>query len=308
MRPILLAFRSRRITALTLVAVALLVAAPASAHAQIGALARKAAAKAARQAAGVSGIGAESPTFDDRVLELTDERVMAVVDGVHAAAAATAPDGSTRAQLISRAGAANEQRNALLENRDDDLRRHDEETRRVNLCAQSILDSLNTVHNEAMARKAQALAASADPMGSKLMQDVMQATMESQRRMAAGDTAGAIAVQRALLKRQGIDPARDSTVASARCGKVPAKARWQLQADSLLEVANTAMRLAQDIDQRSVSTGATVARMTTAQFAIARERIQAFASSNGNPTASWRFSPAERKVLLARLSQLKAIA
>ena len=54
--------------------------------------------------------------------------------------------------------------------------------------------------------------------------------------------------------------------------------------------------------------GARAASMTTQQFAIARERLQAFASTNGNPSSSWRFSASERKVLLARLQQLKAIA
>ncbi len=220
----------------------------------------------------------------------------------------TAPDGSTRAQLIARAGDANEQRNALLEKHDEDLRRYDEAVHRVNMCTQAALDSLNRQHNEAMARKAQTLAASADPMGSKLMQDVMAATMESQRLMAQGDTAGALAVQRSLMKKHGIDPARDSTVASTRCGAPPPRAAWHRQADSLLAVANGAMRLAQDMDRQSASAGARAASMTKQQFAIARERLQAFASTNGNPSSSWRFSASERKVLLARLQQLRAIA
>ena len=301
--------RSRRaIVTLAIGALALLVVSPSMARAQIGALARKAAAKAARQAAGMSGVGADAPAFDHQLLELTDERVSAVIAGVQATQRLTAPDGSTRAQLIARAGAANEQRNALLEKRDDDLRRYDEEVHRVNLCTQAILDSLNRQHNEAMARKAQTLAASADPMGSKLMQDVMAATTESQRLMAQGDTAGALAVQRSLMKKHGIDPARDSTVASTRCGALPSRAAWHRQADSLLAVANGAMRLAQDMDRQSATAGARAASMTTQQFAIARERLQAFASTNGNPSSSWRFSATERKVLLARLQQLKAIA
>lgn len=289
-------------------ALLLLLALPLPLQAQIGALARKVASKAASQAAGMSGAASESPTFDERVLELTEARISSVVSGVQAADNVTGPGGATRATLIARAGAANEQRNALLEKRDDDLRRYDEETRRVNMCTQQVLDSLNQVHNDAMAKKARALASSADPMGSRLMKDVMQATMESQRLMAAGDTAGAVQVQRALMKKQGIDPAKDSTVATTRCGKAPAKAAWHQQADSLLEVANTAMRRAQAIDQQSADAGAKAAGMTPQQFAIARERIKAFAGANGNPSTSWRFSPAERKALLPRVQQLKSLS
>jgi len=300
----------RRLRAIALLAtgtLVLLVLSPRTGGAQISALARKAAAKAAKQAAGMGGVGSDAPTFDEHLLELTDARVQAVIAGVQAAQGTTAPDGTTRAQLVARAGADNERRNALLETRDNDLRRFDDDTRRVAMCTESVLDSLTRAHNESMARKAQALATSADPMASRLMQEVMQATMEAQRLAAAGDTAGAMAVQRALMRKQGIDPARDSTVATARCGKAPAKAPWHRQADSLLTSANAALRMAQDIDQRSASTGAKVAGMTTQQFALARERVHAFASSNGNPPPAWRFSPGERTVLLAHLSRLKAI-
>lgn len=289
-------------------ALLMLLSLPLPLHAQIGALAKKMASKAASQAVGASGVTGDSPTFDERVLELTDARISSVVAGVQAAENVTGPGGATRATLLARAGAANDQRNALLEKRDDDLRRYDDDTRRVNMCTQQVLDSLTQVHNEALAKKARALATSADPMGSRLMQDVMQATMESQRLMAAGDTAGAVQVQRALMKKQGIDPARDSTLATARCGKLPAKAAWHQQADSLLEVANRSMRQAQAIDQQSADAGAKAAGMTPQQFAIARERIKAFAAANGNPSSSWRFSPSERKALLPRVQQLKALS
>jgi hypothetical protein len=47
----------------------LILAMPLPAHAQIGALARKIASKAASQAVGMSGVAAESPRFDDPVLD-----------------------------------------------------------------------------------------------------------------------------------------------------------------------------------------------------------------------------------------------
>src|SRR5690606_38698407 len=107
--------------------------------AQLGALARKAASKVAGQAVGVTGAGGAAPRFDDTVLELDEGRLSAVIAGLEASAAVTAPGGATRATLMQRAGAANEQRNALLEGHEKDLQRHDEEIRRVNMCTRDVL-------------------------------------------------------------------------------------------------------------------------------------------------------------------------
>ncbi len=288
-------------------AVLLLFAAPLPLHAQLGKLARKAASKAANQAVGMSGVTAESPTFDHTVLELDEGRITAVIAGLQAAASATGPGGATRERLLQQASAANERRNALLDNRDNELRRFDEETRRVNMCTSAVLDSLHQVQNTAMQKKAAQLAASPDPMNTKLMQDVMQMTAELQRLAAAGDTAGAVALQRALARKYGIDPARDSLYATTLCGAQPQKASWHREADSLLVVSNTAMRQAQALDEQAAEGAARAAGMTTQQFAVARERVEAYVGANGNPSSSWRFSVTERKALLPRLQQLKGM-
>lgn len=285
----------------------LLLVTPVSARAQIGSLAKRAAAKVASKAADRTAMGTDAPQFDDTMLELTDDRVSAVLAGWSAAQATKGPDGSTRAQLLDRARIASTRRDALLTGRDDDLRRYDDDTRRVHECTQSVLDSLSTVHNDAMVTKGRALAASGDPMNSSIMQDVMKATMESQRLLAAGDTTGAIQVQRDLMKKQGIDPGKDSTVARTRCGALPAKAQWHLQADSLLVIANFAMRQAQDLDRQAASAGAKAAGMTSQQFAVARERVRAFAAADGKPARIWRYSATERQVMLARIDQLQSI-
>lgn len=286
---------------------ALLIATPLPAHAQFGALAKKAASKIARGGAEMAGVTSAPPAFDDVILELDETRVQAVIAGLNAAANVTAPGGATRATLMQRAGAANEQRNALLEGHDKDLQRYDEGTRRVNMCTRDVLDSLNTAQNAAMAKKAAALASSGDPMSSSIMKEVMQMTMESQKRLAAGDTAGAIQVQRAMAKKHGFDPAQDSLKAATRCGSLPTKAAWHRQADSLLVVANTSMRQAQALDEQVAAAGAKAAGMTAQQYAMARERVQAYVSANGNPSSSWRYSPVERKALLPKLQQLKEL-
>lgn len=288
-------------------ALLILLSAPLPLHAQLGKLARKAASKAAGQAVGMSGVTAESPTFNHIVLELDDARITAVLVGIQAAENATAPNGSTRAQLLQRASAANERRNALLESRDDDLRRFDEETGRVHNCTSEVLDSLSEVHRNQMEQKGRRLATTVDPMNSPIMRELMQATMEMQRLLAAGDSAGAAAVQRALARNHGFDPARDSLHATTRCGKLPARAAWHREADSLLVVGNTAMRQAQALDEQAAETGARAAGMTWQQFAVARERMQAYAAANGNPSVAWRFSITERKALVPRLQQLKSV-
>lgn len=288
-------------------ALLLLLFLPSLATAQLGALARKAASKVAGQAVGVNGAGGAAPRFDDTVLELDEGRLTAVIAGLQASAAVTAPGGATRATLMQRAGAANEQRNALLEGHEKDLQRHDEEIRRVNMCTQEVLDSLSDAHNAAAAKKAAALAASGNPMDSPVMKELMQVTMEMQKRAAAGDTAGAMQLQQALARKHGFDPAQDSLTAKRRCGSLPAKAAWHRQADSLLVVANTSLQQAQALDGQAAAAGAKTAGMTAQQFAMARERVQAYVGANGNPSSSWRYSPAERKALQPKLQQLKAL-
>lgn len=287
------------------------VAVPLPAHAQIGALAKKMARKAANEATAkaeaVSGVNTPAPTFDEQLLELDEARVNAMIAGLTAARATTAPGGATRAQLVTRSGSLNEQRNALLAMHDADEQRLQAEERRVSMCRSEVFDSLDRVHNEAMARKAASLARSADPMSSRLVQEVMQASQESQRLLAAGDTAGAQQVQRTLAKKLGIDPAADSVHATARCGALPPTPKWKHEADSLLGEAQNALRLAQSLDEQSAQAGAAAAGMTTRQFALARERLIAYVAANGTPSASWRYSMAERKALLPRLSQLKPL-
>ena len=294
-----------------LLVAALALALPLPAHAQIGSLAKKMARKAASEAMAkaeaMSGVNAAAPTFDEQLVELNEARVDAMIAGLTASRAATAPGSATRAQLISRAGSLNEQRNALLALHGADDQRWQAEERRVSMCRGVVLDSLDRMHNETMAKKAASLAASADPMSTKLMQEVMQASQESQRLVAAGDTAAAIQVQRTLARKHGIDPAPDSAHATTRCGAIPKRPRWQQEADSLLAGAQTALRLAQSIDEQAAQAGASAAGMTVRQYALARERLIAYVGADGTPSASWRFSMAERKALLPRISQLKPL-
>jgi hypothetical protein len=286
----------------------LLFLAPLPLQAQMGGLLKRAAAKVARQSAEVTGVGSAPPSFDDTVLELTEARLTAVVAGMEAAATFTGEGGATRASLVARAAAANAQRDALIETHDAEWQRLQADERRIIQCTTGIVDSLGQVRNAELEKKRRALAASADPMNTRLMQEIMQGTMEMQRHVAAGDTAAAMAVQRAMQKKLGFDPASDSAYAVTRCGRVPATPSWRLQSDSLLTLANTLMRQAQALDEQAAAAGARTAGMTAQQFAVARERIVAYANANGAPSASWRYSATERRALLPRLQQLKALA
>jgi len=288
-------------------ALILLLAAPLPLHAQIGSLVRKAATKATQQAVETSGVTAPPPAFDEVVLELDEQRLAKVIAGLEAARAVTGPDGATRAALLQRASAANTQRNALYDNRGAELERWDNESRRVNLCTSAVMDSINQVHRAAMEKKSRELAAMPDPMNSPIMREVMRVTADLNRLLAAGDTAGAVRMQRELARAYGMDPARDSAHATSRCGTPPAKPAWQLQADSLLTIANSLLRQAQAIDEQAAAAGARASGMNAQQFGMARERIEAYAAANGNPSSSWRYSVVERKALYPRLQQLKTL-
>lgn len=283
-----------------------LVLTPASAEGQISALAKKAASKLAKQSVEASGVTAESPTFDNTILELDETRSQSMLVGLQAARTYTAPDGATRAVLLQRAGAAHERRNALLQQHEAEQLQWQSENERVTRCTSGTLDSLQKVKSAEIEKKARALASSADPMNARVMQDIMKATAKAQQLMAAGDTAGAIEVQRALARSQGIDPAQDSVRAAKRCGQPPKVPAWQREAESLLASADEMMQQARLLDEQAASAGAKAAGMSTQQFAIARERIEAYVAANGTPRSSWRFSMTERTALLPKVQQFKA--
>ena len=83
---------------------------PLPAHAQIGSLAKRMARKAANEASAkaeaMSGVNSPAPTFDEQLLELSESRADAMLAGLTAARATTAPGGARALSWSPAAGAS----------------------------------------------------------------------------------------------------------------------------------------------------------------------------------------------------------
>ncbi len=242
-----------------------------------------------------------APKFDSVVVELKQDVLTRVVAGMRAARQLTGSDGVAPEELIRRSAKASDQRNALMEGRDGDLRRYQESTNTHASCMNEALERVKEERDAEMQRRMMA------PGGPdvQLIQDIQRLSMQYQERTAAGDTAGARKAHEELLKRLGADPKADSAKAVTTCGRAPAKPAWLTQSDSLNEESNRLLQAARELEQRRDTVGAQGAGLGGQQFAVAEERVEAYVLSDGKPGTLWCYTDAERTALDARMSELK---
>ncbi|MDH5283323.1 MAG: hypothetical protein OEW80_05520 [Gemmatimonadota bacterium] len=297
-----LPFRSARRVPL----VALLLLLPTAAAAQIGGVINKGKKKAAEAVSPVpteQNKGCTAVKFDKDVLELMSERLDRIMKGVQAARAQVGPGGKSAAQMTEQASAAFEERDKLLEGKEEQIGRYTDAEGAWSSCRGGVLDSLKRKHGAEAQQRLMGIAASQDASS---LQAIVEAQTKATEAYTAGDTITANKAMAEYYKRLGFDFAKDTAEADRICKK-PVKPAWLIRADSLGRLGNKLVEDAQALETSAVAKGAEVAGMGQQQFAIARERIFAFIESDGAPGSSWCYSPAEREALKARLKELKAM-
>ena len=289
---------SRRLAA-ALAAGALLVTAPAAAHAQFGGLAKKALEKAVEKKVEqkTTAAAAESPscrqvTFDRTTVELTSERLDKVVRALQAADAS--PAGAKRRELVAQRDAA-EARLEELEN-DEGIRRAQDSQREYASC-----------RNEAFS---DIVNARVEKEGAGFSAKYMQALREHQGRIAAAlatnDTITANALQDStyyVLTLVVAPTASDSAAVAKKCGKEPRPSRRVAERDSLRVAVRELNDEIRAVDEDAEDAMVKASGMTATQLAMARERVTMFIRES----RTCGFTKAEADAIGARKAELEKL-
>lgn len=293
----------RRVTSLVLAAT-LICLAPGFAAAQGGFLKKakeKVVGKPEEKVLGTPEQNGPAPKFTDNLLELTNERIDACLRGIAAGQKVRGASGLSIFELNRRAETAYQKRLELLNNKDDELQAYNEADSKYDDCVRDQLHAMQKENEKAMQAKM---------MGGNnmaLIQKISKASAQVSERFAAGDTAGALKAQSALLKLYGIDPDADTLKARAKCAPAPVKPKWMTEAEAQLKLGNDSMAEARSIEIKVREEGAARSGLTPTQFGLANERILAFINAEGKPGSSWKFSGDERGALKQRMDEIRKV-
>lgn len=243
-----------------------------------------------------------APEFTDTLLELNDARIDAWMKGVTAGRQLKAPSGRTVAELNRVAEQAYQKRNELMEGKDAERQEYDAALRKFRDCFNKELRRLQESHEKEM------MARMAGGANMAEIQKMTELSMKVSERYAAGDTAGAIKAQEAVLKHFGIDAKADTAKAKGACGKEPAQPKWFADAERELAIGNAAVDEMRGLERSMIQERVTKSGLTEAQFGLAHERILAFLNAEGKPSTSWKFSSSEREALKQRLDEIRKAA
>ena len=259
---------------------ALVLVAPAVAHAQLGGLAKRAAQRAlekkTEQTVVDKTVGNDSPacrnvTFDRTTVELTPARLDGIVKALNAAN--DGPNGAKRRELRSQLDAA-EARLEELRN-DQSLQKAEDSQREYKSCRQ---DAFQEIVNKRM-----------EAEGQGLMTKYMQAMRVHNEKIAAaqakGDTIKANALQDStwqVMMTVVTPTAADSVAVAKKCGNPPRVSRRVAERDSLAVAVREMNDELRAMDEDAEDAMLKASGLTATQFAAARERLTVFMRLKGN--------------------------
>jgi hypothetical protein len=281
-------------------AVAFVLTLPGVAHAQLGGLAKRAAQKALEKKAEktvTGGSGDESAacrnvTFDRTTVELTEERVDAIIKALNTAYAGA--KGARRRELQSNVDAA-EARLQELEN-DPTVQKAQDSEAEYKSCRQEAFQQI--------------VNARVEKEGQGIMTKYMAAMRVHNEKIAAaqqrGDTAKANALTDStwqVMMTVVTPTAADSAVVQRKCGNPPRPSRRAAERDSL----RTAVREMNDeiraMDEDAEDAMLKASGLTATQLAMARERLTMFVKEK----KSCGFTKVEVDAIGARRAELEKL-
>ncbi len=179
-------------------------------------------------------------------------------------------------------------------------------SRDVERCISNSLDKSNKQHEKELPQKMQALMTSASSNSAVIakLQAVGKAMSDAQ---AKGDTPAYVKAYADYTKLLGFDIARDSAVAFAACGKLPPKPASLVKLERLeAEVArlNDERR---DAEAESEARAAKAAGMPADKYALARERLWAWAAARKQKQSTRALTKDEDALFSARASDIRKI-
>lgn len=289
-----------RLVVASIVAAATLAAfVPTSAHAQFGKVLKKVVDKKSADANANTASG-PPPVYDQTVIELTPERLTKVTDGLVAMRRALVGSDGVQA-LVKQRDNVNARLAAINDAHGKDLDAYNDAAAKNDACRDQVIDASRSEHQNQIGARVRS-----DP---SFQQKYMELGREMAEASARGDTAAMHKLQVQL--QQSMYPAtyakEDTAAADAKCGKTAPEPAWHAQRDSLTQLDNKLgdeIRAAQD---RATTAGTQASGMTSAQFAMARERIEMFVQRARNNDRQAGLSQTEVDALHARESQLQQL-
>lgn len=285
---------ARRALVLATTAAAFAAWMPATAHAQIGKLVKKAVDKAAPSSGKGTG---PAPVYDETTVELGAPQVDKVITGLTAERNILVGSGQNGVQaMIKRRQAASDQRGKIAEAHDKDEQAYETSSSKIESCRSQTIDALQQAHT----KEAQAKAMS-DPA---FQQRYMQAAQAMAQANARGDTAAVRKLQLQLMQSVYPNAKEDTVAADAKCGKAVPEPAWHAQREALSKLENALSDSIRATQDTAEATGAKSSGLTVPQFATARERILTFLANQNRSGGIAGFSQKEVDALGAKAAEL----
>ena len=248
------------------------------------------------------------PTFDEVTLELTADRVDAVIRGLTAGRAVLdgTRGGPSRATLIaSRDEAANKSANLSTQNAKllNTYTNNRDEDQRCRNKARDVSREKRQAETEKRNQEYQAKAMSDPAFREKAMAIGQKMAVAQQR----GDTAEIRRLGAELGLKVDDGEKIDSIAAVKACGPVPDKPAVLVQIEQLDKQANDLTEQIRQLEEKSAATEVKESRLTERQFLMARERVEAYLSAMKYKSKPGAFSPAEIEALNARRADLEKV-
>ncbi len=179
-------------------------------------------------------------------------------------------------------------------------------SRDVERCLSNSLDKSNKQHEQEMPQKMMTVmsSANANPAVVEKIQAAGKAMSDAQ---AKGDMPAYVRAYNNYIKMFGFDVAKDSAVAFAACGKLPPKPASMIKLERLqAEVARLSDER-RDAETESDARAAKAAGMPADKYALARERLWAWAAARKQKQATRALTKDEDALFSARASDIKKI-
>jgi hypothetical protein len=276
---------------------ALAVIVPASSHAQLGGLVRKAKEAAANK------VVESHPSLNKNLKpsnafgpELTAQSLDGVLLGL-----------ATTQVKLGEADALRLQRQKIdadltksYSAHDRDRETFDNAHRSAESCQDSVRSVRKTASQDAYMKRMQS-----DPVAqAKMIEAGRTLGIQVNAAQQKGDTAEVRRLVTALTKSQGIDPQADSVAAVERCGAIPRKPAWYIEQDSLRARSNRIDGQIRDIENGAAGEGAKASGMTIKDYSLARERVLHWYMESKGATPIQAFGSDERKLLESRKADI----
>jgi hypothetical protein len=276
---------------LAILSLALALAAPLPANAQLGGLMKKARKAMQHQDNPASGGS------------LTDALVRSTLKGIEA----QLPILNQRDAMSKQRDAAVTERSKLFDAHSGEGEAYSDADSKNAICRDSVFTLISDQRQADMANMGQQIAA--DPQKrAALMQQEMAMQQKAQQMMQAGDTAGARKFQmQAAMAMAGVDLKADTAKVDKACGRPPAKPAWLVKADDDADLADTLNARMQRVEEKAVSDGIRASGLTADQFNQVRERIVTWWAQQGGPNPNEGFTKEEVAILGSHRAEIEKL-